>query len=59
MTRPSDAEPTDPTPPRTAVVEERGDSACWAHRACQQCGRLNDAERPEVCEACGAPFPAD
>jgi hypothetical protein len=41
------------------VVEESGDSACWSHRTCQQCGRLNDTKRPEVYEACGAPFPAD
>jgi len=37
--------------------EEGGDSACWAHRVCPQCGRLNQAEHPEACEACGAAFP--
>jgi hypothetical protein len=33
-----------------------GDAACWANRVCQQCGRLNEAERPVVCEACGTRF---
>jgi hypothetical protein len=37
--------------------EEYGDSACWAHRVCPECGRLNEAERPRVCEACSAEFP--
>ena len=37
--------------------EDGGDSACWAHRVCPQCGRLNQAEHPEACEACGAVFP--
>jgi hypothetical protein len=37
--------------------DEGGDPACWAHRVCQACGRLNEAERPTVCEACGATFP--
>jgi hypothetical protein len=36
--------------------DERGDAACWAHRVCSGCGRLNDAERPVTCEACGAEF---
>ena len=36
---------------------EGGDSACWAHRVCPQCGRLNEAEHPVACEACGADFP--
>ena len=39
------------------MAEDSGDSACWAHRVCQQCGRLSDAERPDVCEVCGATFP--
>ena len=34
-----------------------GDPACWAHRVCQPCGRLNAEARPVVCEACGAAFP--
>jgi hypothetical protein len=33
-----------------------GDAACWAHRVCPECGRLNAAEHPVVCEACGARF---
>lgn len=33
-----------------------GDAACWANRVCPECGRLNEAERPEICEACGAEF---
>jgi hypothetical protein len=36
--------------------DEGGDAACWAHRVCPQCGRLNEAERPQTCEACGAAF---
>jgi len=38
------------------VGSEGGDAACWANRVCPECGRLNDAERPEICEACGAEF---
>ena len=38
--------------------EEVGDSACWAHRVCPECGRLNQAEHPDACEACGVAFPA-
>ena len=34
-----------------------GDPACWAHRVCYECGLLNEAEHPRVCEACGAVFP--
>ena len=39
------------------LAELGGDPACWARRVCQACGRLNEAERPVVCEACGAAFP--
>ena len=39
------------------TVDAPGDAACWAHRVCLQCGRLNQAEHPEACEACGEPFP--
>ena len=43
--------------PLEPIVErEGGDAACWAHRVCPECGRLNEAERPVVCEACGARF---
>ena len=35
---------------------EGGDAACWANRVCPECGRLNEAERPVVCELCGAEF---
>ena len=41
---------------RVPASGEHGDSACWAHRVCPECGRLNEAERPETCEACGARF---
>jgi hypothetical protein len=37
-------------------MELGGDAACWAHRVCVECGRLNAAEHPEVCENCGASF---
>jgi hypothetical protein len=44
-------------PTRQPIVEqEGGDAACWANRVCPECGRLNEAERPVVCEACGARF---
>ena len=36
--------------------EQAGDSACCAHRVCSECGRLNQAEHPDACEACGAAF---
>jgi hypothetical protein len=42
-----------PTPPDP---DEGGDAACWANRVCPECGRLNEAERPVVCENCGARF---
>ena len=35
------------------TIELGGDPACWAHRICPECGRLNDVERPVVCEGCG------
>lgn len=40
----------------TPGEREGGDAACWAHRVCSECGRLNDAERPVVCENCGTRF---
>ncbi len=43
--------------PATEHDEEVGDSACWAHRVCPECGRLNQMEHPDACEACGAAFP--
>jgi rubrerythrin len=54
MTHPKQREPDFRA---TDVTDMGGDPACWAHRVCQQCGRLNEAERPEVCESCGAAFP--
>jgi hypothetical protein len=53
------SEPVPVEPERTespSVASEGGDAACWANRVCPECGRLNEAERPEVCEACGAEF---
>ncbi|MGH3262770.1 MAG: hypothetical protein ACRDNS_12300 [Trebonia sp.] len=50
--RSDEVAPSDGTP----RSDEGGDAACWAHRVCQECGRLNGAERPLVCEACGTPF---
>lgn len=46
----------DPAFDDLGLEEFGGDPACWAHRVCQACGRLNAAERPVVCEACGAAF---
>jgi hypothetical protein len=37
-------------------IDEGGDPACWAARVCAECGRLNEARDPEICEACGTPF---
>jgi uncharacterized protein YeaO (DUF488 family) len=45
--------------PAVENEEIGGDSACWAHRVCPECGRLSQAEHPDACEACGAAFPAD
>jgi hypothetical protein len=56
---PADDEPGRPSSPPNAVAERGGDPACWAHRVCPDCGRLNDAEHPSVCQACGAAFPRD
>jgi hypothetical protein len=47
---------SDPPAGEDPQREEGGDAACWANRVCQECGRLNEAERPVVCEACGATF---
>lgn len=46
----------EPQPVEPALAEEGGDAACWANRVCPECGRLNGAERPVVCEVCGAEF---
>ena len=46
-----------------ATADERdaagGDPACWGNRVCPACGRLNAADRPVTCEACGAAFEGD
>lgn len=54
------AEPEVAATPAPAPEPERlgGDAACWAHRVCPECGRLNEAEHPVVCESCGAAFDA-
>jgi len=49
-------EGADPQVEQTPQREEGGDAACWANRVCQECGRLNEAERPVVCEFCGTGF---
>jgi len=50
-------EPVEPAaPPAPLAPDEGGDAACWANRVCPECGRLNEAERPVVCENCGARF---
>lgn len=61
MTPATGASSGEATPPETVTGDETeadvgGDPACWAHRVCQACGRLNEAERPVVCEECGEPF---
>ena len=39
-------------------VEERGgDSPCWLHRVCQQCGAIADIDPPTTCSQCGAEVP--
>jgi hypothetical protein len=50
-------EPAAATSSRASEEDAGGDPACWARRVCAECGRLNEAERPLVCEACGANFP--
>jgi uncharacterized protein (DUF983 family) len=39
-------------PPSPATEHEEGGDP-----ACPECGRLNQAEHPDACEACGAAFP--
>jgi len=58
MTASMDEERTSARATPAAEHEEGGDSACWAHRVCPECGRLNAAEHPHACEACRAAFPA-
>ena len=58
MTAPKDDERASAFMAPVAEEEKGGDQACWAHRVCPECGRLNQAERPDVCGACGAAFPA-
>jgi hypothetical protein len=41
---------------REEIDQEGGDPACWAARVCPECGRLNEARDPVICEACGAEF---
>ncbi len=43
---------------RTDSFDEGGESACWAHLVCPECGRLNAAQPRVRCEACGATFPS-
>ena len=50
------AEPRNLAAVGNSPSDEGGDSACWANRVCKECGRLSAAERPRVCEACGATF---
>lgn len=57
MTASMDDERAGVSSPPAAENEHVGDPACWAHRVCLECGRLNQAEHPEACEACGAAFP--
>ncbi len=59
MTRTGNGEPTAPRATLPTGTDQPGDSACWAHRVCQQCGRLADDERPQICALCGAVFPTD
>jgi hypothetical protein len=58
MTAPMEEERASVPSSPPADHEEVGDSACWAHRVCPECGRLNQTEHPGACEACGAAFPA-
>jgi hypothetical protein len=54
--------PTDPPLPHSArsssdPSDQGGDPACWAHRVCAWCGRLNDdPQELDVCTACGEPL---
>lgn len=57
MTASMDEERASLPPSPATEHKEGGDPACWAHRVCPECGRLNQAEHPDACEACGAAFP--
>jgi hypothetical protein len=57
MTASMDEERASLPPSPATEHEEGGDPACWAHRVCPECGRLNQAEHPDACEACEAAFP--
>jgi hypothetical protein len=37
--------------------EEAGDPACWAHRVCPECNRLNQADHRTRVRHAGWPFP--
>ena len=58
MTASMDEDRASVRPAPAAGREDGGDAACWAHRVCPECGRLNQAEHPDACEACEAAFPA-
>ncbi len=58
MTAPMDEERAGVSSSGATGHEEGGDPACWAHRVCPECGRLNEGEHPQTCEACGAAYPA-
>lgn len=36
-----------------------GESVCYAHLVCPECGRMAEVARPEACRECGADFPDD
>jgi rubrerythrin len=55
---PGDEHRAEPAAAGIHEVAGGGDPACWAHRVCPECGRLNEAEAPTVCERCGASLPA-
>ena len=58
MTASMDEERAGVSSSSAAEREDGGDPACWAHRVCPECGRRNQAEHPDTCEACGMAFPA-
>lgn len=37
--------------------EPGGETVCWAHLVCPECGGMSTSARPEVCDRCGGDFP--
>lgn len=40
-----------------ADEEPGGETVCWAHLVCPECGRMATTTRADACEFCGADLP--